>query len=56
MRIPYVIDNQTHALADVLNALLAEYVGHSLDIATAYLNTGATGCCADSLAGSVPSA
>ena len=24
MRIPYVIDNQTHKLADVLNAILAD--------------------------------
>jgi superfamily II DNA or RNA helicase/HKD family nuclease len=41
MRIPYVIDNQTHLLADVLNALLAERVGYSLDIATAYFNVDA---------------
>ncbi len=41
MRIPYVIDNQTHKLSDVLNALLAEHVGHSLDVATAYFNVGA---------------
>jgi SNF2 family DNA or RNA helicase len=36
MRIPYVIDNQNHLLAHVLNALLAEYKGMSLDVATAY--------------------
>ena len=36
MRIPYVIDNQTHRMADVLNALLAEHKGRSLDVATAY--------------------
>src|SRR3990172_2488286 len=40
MRIPYVIDNQTYRLADVLNALLSERAGHSLDIATAYFNIG----------------
>lgn len=38
MRIPYVIDNQQHRLADVLNAILAEHGGKSLDIATAYFN------------------
>jgi hypothetical protein len=36
MRIPYVIDNQTHTLADVLNAILAEHAHRSLDFATAY--------------------
>ena len=40
MRIPYVIDNQTHKLSDVLNAILQEYAHHSLDIATAYFNIG----------------
>ncbi len=34
MRIPYVIDNQVHKLADVLNAILAQRAGSSLDIAT----------------------
>lgn len=38
MRIPYVIDNQQHRLADVLNAILKEHAGKSLDIATAYFN------------------
>ena len=38
-RIPYVIDNQTHRLADVLNAILEEHGGRSLDVATAYFNT-----------------
>lgn len=38
MRIPYVIDNETHRLADVLNAILAEHEGRSLDVATAYFN------------------
>ena len=38
MRIPYVIDNQTHRLADVLNVLLQGHGGKSLDVATAYFN------------------
>lgn len=38
MRIPYVIDNQTHRLADVLNSLLQGHVGKSVDVATAYFN------------------
>jgi hypothetical protein len=36
MKIPYVIDNQTHRLANSLNELLAEHRGRSLDVATAY--------------------
>ena len=36
MKIPYVIDNQTNRLADVLNGLLAEHAGRSVDVATAY--------------------
>ena len=36
MKIPYVIENQRHLLADVLNALLNEHKGMSLDVATAY--------------------
>jgi superfamily II DNA or RNA helicase len=38
--IPFVIDNQQHTMANVLNALLAQHQGHSLDIATAYFNVG----------------
>jgi superfamily II DNA or RNA helicase len=38
MIIPYVIDNETHHLADVLNCVLAEHGGRSLDVATAYFN------------------
>jgi len=38
MRIPYVIDNQQNRMADVLNAILSEHAGKSLDIATAYFN------------------
>ena len=40
MTIPFVIDNQQHKMADVLNELLAQYKGHSLDVATAYFNVG----------------
>ncbi|TKB71602.1 MAG: helicase [Nitrospira sp.] len=36
MKIPYVIDNQTNRLTDVLNGLLAEHAGRSVDVATAY--------------------
>ena len=38
--IPFVIDNQQHTMAGVLNELLAHHTGHSLDIATAYFNVG----------------
>lgn len=36
MRIPYVIDNQTHQLADVLNHLLEQTHVQAMDVATAY--------------------
>jgi SNF2 family DNA or RNA helicase/HKD family nuclease len=36
MTIPFVIDNQDHRLADVLNELLGQTSGKPLDIATAY--------------------
>ena len=39
MKIPYVIDNETAHVADVLNAVLAEHAGKSLDVATAYFDT-----------------
>lgn len=38
MRIPYIIDNQTHQLASVLNFLLANTGVQAMDIATAYLS------------------
>ncbi len=38
MRIPYVIDNQTHRLADVLNYLLQTQPANAMDIATAYFS------------------
>ncbi|MFQ5851860.1 MAG: hypothetical protein ACE5JU_14910 [Candidatus Binatia bacterium] len=41
MKLPYVI--QIHRLADVLNGLLAEHKGRSLDVATAYFTVGGFG-------------
>jgi superfamily II DNA or RNA helicase len=38
MNIPYVIDNQSHKLADVLNELLQSYTERSLDIASAFFS------------------
>src|SRR3989440_12124444 len=38
--IPFVIDNQQHNMADVLNNLLHPHRGPSLDVATAYFNVG----------------
>lgn len=38
--IPFVVDNQQHIMSSVLNDLLAQHTGHSLDIATAYFNVG----------------
>lgn len=43
MKIPCVIDNQTHRLVDVLGRLLAGHAGKSLDVATAYFTVGAFG-------------
>jgi len=34
LKLPYVIDNQTHRLTDVLNDLLSRHKGQSLDVAT----------------------
>lgn len=51
MRVPYVIDNQTHRLADVLGALLREHQGRSLDAATAYFTVQGFGIIKDGLAG-----
>ena len=50
MKIPYVIDNQTHRLADVLRELLAGHSRKSLDIATAYFTVAAFGMLRDGLA------
>ena len=38
MRLPYVIDNQQYKLADVLNSVMQDDAGHSLDIASAYFS------------------
>lgn len=43
MNLPYVIDNQNHRLSDILNGLLAEHKGRSLDVATAYFTVGGFG-------------
>ena len=40
MKLPYVIDNQSHVLADILKSLLIEHKGRSLDVATAYFTVG----------------
>lgn len=43
MKLPYVIDNQTHVLAEILKGLLTEHKGRSLDVATAYFTVGGFG-------------
>ena len=43
MKVPYVIDNQSHRLADVLRELLAGHSRKSLDMATAYFTVAAFG-------------
>ena len=43
MKLPYVIDNQTHILADILKGLLTGHKGRSLDVATAYFTVGGFG-------------
>ncbi len=40
MRIPYVIDNEEHRLADVLKEVLAGHAGRLFDVATAYFPVG----------------
>src|SRR5215510_6768495 len=51
MKIPYVIDNQTYRLANILNELLAEHKGRSLDVATAYFTIGGFGLLQEGLRG-----
>jgi len=51
MRVPYVIDNQSHRLADILAGLLREHQGRSLDVATAYFTVGGFGLLKDGLLG-----
>ena len=43
MKLPYVIDDQTHRLVDILKGLLTEHKGRSLDVATAYFTVGGFG-------------
>lgn len=43
MRIPWVIDDRSNRLADVLNELLSGHRGRSLDVATAYFTAGGFG-------------
>src|SRR5690606_18845924 len=38
MRIPYVIDNQEHTLAEVLTYLLGDWPVQAADVATAYFS------------------
>ena len=49
MKLPYVIDNQTHVLAEILKGLLTEDKGRSLDVATAYFTVGGFGLVQDGL-------
>lgn len=51
MIIPYVIDNQTHRMTDILNELLSRHEGRSLDVATAYFTAGGFGLIKDGLLG-----
>jgi len=34
MKIPYVIDNQKYKLSDILNAILENHQGQSMDVVT----------------------
>ena len=43
VHVPYVIDNQTHRLSDVLGRILQEHTGRSLDAASAYFTVGGFG-------------
>jgi len=38
MMIPYVIDNQKYKLSDILNTILENHQGQSMDVVTAYFN------------------
>src|ERR671922_953203 len=50
MKLPYVIDNQSHVLADILKGLLTDHKGRSLDVATAYFTVGGFGLVQEGLA------
>jgi len=51
MRIPYVIDNRTATMEAILNGLLADHRGQSLDVATAYFTVGGFGLLREGLEG-----
>lgn len=51
MVVPYVIDNESYRLADVLNSLLAQHRGRSVDVATAYFTIGGFQLLKDGLLG-----
>ena len=44
MKLPYVIDNQTYVLADILKGLLTEHKGRSLNVAGASSTVDGNGC------------
>ena len=48
-RIPYVIDNDQHTMADVLNQVLEDHHELARDIATAYFNVRGYGLLRDRL-------
>ena len=41
MHLPYVIDNQSNNLSDILNGVMREHHNCSLDVATAYFSVSA---------------
>ncbi|MFL5588842.1 MAG: hypothetical protein ACJ8DI_14490 [Ktedonobacteraceae bacterium] len=45
MTIPFVIDNQQHKIAGVLNDLLAQHKGHSLELPPPTSMLAAGNCC-----------
>ncbi len=51
-RIPYVIDNRQHTLAEVLNQVLASHEKLAMDVATAYFNIRGYALVRDTIKGS----
>lgn len=51
MRVPYVIDNETTVLRDILREVLSKHAGRSLDVATAYFTVGGFALLRDELRG-----
>jgi hypothetical protein len=51
VKLPYVIDNQEHRLANILKGILATHQGRSLDAASAYFTAGGFGLLKDGLQG-----